>query len=173
MAVEIATFGSGCFWCSEAVYQTEESVLKVTSGYTGGNVPNPTYDQICTGNTGHAEVVRLEFDATKITYEKLVKLFFQSHDPTTLNRQGNDVGTQYRSVIYYHSPEQKQIAEQVKAELEASGKYSSPIVTDIEPAPEFYPAEDYHQDFYLRNKRHPYCANIITPKLEKLTEAPK
>ncbi len=172
MDTEIATFGSGCFWCSEAVYQTQEHVQKVTSGYSGGNVPNPTYEQICTGNTGHAEVIRVEFDASKISYEKLVRLFFQSHDPTTLNRQGHDVGTQYRSVIFYHSPGQKEIAERVKTELDDSNAYPSPIVTDIQPAPEFYPAENYHQDFYAQNQTHPYCANVIAPKLGKLKEQP-
>lgn len=168
MATEVATFGSGCFWCSEAVYQSVDGVLKVTSGYMGGNTENPTYEQICTGNTGHAEVIQVEFDSEIVTFAELVHHFFQSHDPTTLNRQGHDVGTQYRSVVFTHTEEQQHSAENVKAELDAGGSFATPIVTHIEPAQTFYPAEDYHQNFYNRNKTHPYCANVITPKLTTL-----
>ena len=168
MATETATFGSGCFWCTEAVFQRMNGVLNVKSGYMGGTVPNPTYEQVSTGNTGHAEVIQVQFDPGGVSYEDLVRLFFQSHDPTTLNRQGHDVGTQYRSVIFTHTDAQAESARSIKAELDESGAFSNPIVTDIEPAPEFYPAEDYHQNFYTSNRNHPYCANIISPKLAKL-----
>ncbi len=168
MTTEVATFGSGCFWCSEAVYQSVDGVKKVTSGYMGGNILNPTYEQICTGNTGHAEVIQVEYDSEVITFSELVQRFFQSHDPTTLNRQGHDVGTQYRSVVFAHSDEQQGITEMFIAKLDAAGLFASPIVTHIEPAQAFYPAEDYHQDFYARNNTHPYCANVIRPKLAKL-----
>ncbi|MDB4743141.1 peptide-methionine (S)-S-oxide reductase MsrA [Planctomicrobium sp.] len=169
MATDLATFGSGCFWCSEAVFQTCEGVQQATSGYMGGSVPNPTYEQICTGTTGHAEVIQVEFDPAVVSFEQLVKLFFKSHDPTTLNRQGHDVGTQYRSAIFAHSAEQLQEAEEIKAKLDEEGVFSSPIVTQIRSAEDFYPAEDYHQDFYKRNQTHPYCANVISPKLSKLS----
>ena len=169
MATQTATFGSGCFWCSEAVYQLLDGVTEVTSGYMGGNVANPTYEAVCTGNTGHAEVIQVVFDSDVVSFEELVRHFFKTHDPTTLNRQGHDVGTQYRSVIFYHSDDQREIAERVKNELGDQGVFSSPIVTLIDPAETFYPAEDYHQDFYLRNKTHPYCANVITPKVAKLS----
>lgn len=168
MATEVATFGSGCFWCSEAVYQREPGVSKVTSGYMGGTIANPTYQQVCTGNTGHAEVIQVEFDSEQTTFEHLVRLFFRSHDPTTRNRQGHDVGTQYRSVIFTHSTDQQVTAEKIKAELDAEGVFANPIVTDIEAAQQFYPAEDYHQNFYELNQTHPYCANVIAPKLSKL-----
>lgn len=169
MATELATFGSGCFWCSEAVFQTCEGVQQATSGYMGGSVPNPTYEQVCTGNTGHAEVIQVEFDPAVVSFEELVQLFFRSHDPTTLNRQGHDVGTQYRSAIFAHSNEQLKTADRIKAQLDEEGVFSSPIVTQIRSAEEFFPAEDYHQDFYARNKTHPYCANVIRPKLGKLS----
>ena len=169
MPVQTATLGSGCFWCSEAVFQSVDGVSNVTSGYMGGSIPNPTYEAVCTGNTGHAEVVQIQFDDEKVTYEEILRLFFRAHDPTTLNRQGNDVGTQYRSVIFVHSESQKQTAEQLKQELDESGQFPSGIVTAIDEAETFYPAEDYHQDFYLRNQRHPYCANVIQPKLAKLS----
>lgn len=168
MAKQTATFASGCFWCSEAVFQRVGGVLKVTSGYMGGHVPDPTYEQVCTGETGHAEVIQVEFDADTIQYESLVRLFFRSHDPTTLNRQGNDVGTQYRSAIFTHSDEQAATAQAVKNELDRGGVYPNPIVTQIEPAQEFFPAEDFHQNFYRLHKTHPYCAAVITPKLSKL-----
>ena len=168
MTTEVATFGSGCFWCSEAVYQNVGGVQKVTSGYMGGDTENPTYEQICTGNTGHAEVIQIEFDPEVITFSDLLQRFFQSHDPTTLNRQGHDVGTQYRSVVFTYSDEQQQTAREIKERLDDAGLFASPIVTLIEPAQTFYPAEDYHQDFYARNKTHPYCANVIRPKLAKL-----
>lgn len=168
MATELATFGSGCFWCSEAVFQSREGVQTVTSGYMGGSVANPTYEQVCTGNTGHAEVIQVEYDPAVVSFPELVDLFFRSHDPTTLNRQGADIGTQYRSAIFCHTPEQLQAAEELKQKYDSAGHFSSPIVTQIREAETFYPAEDYHQDFYARNKTHPYCANVIAPKLSKL-----
>lgn len=171
MATETATFASGCFWCSEAVYQQMEGVQKVTSGYMGGTAPNPTYEQVCTGNTGHAEVIQVQFENETISFEALVRLFFKSHDPTTRNRQGHDVGTQYRSAIFTHSDEQQQIATRIKSELDNAHVFSKPIVTEVQPAETFYPAEDYHQDFYARNKTHPYCAAVITPKLDKLNQS--
>lgn len=164
----IATFGSGCFWCTEAVFQSLDGVLSVTSGYTGGEVKNPTYEQVCSGTTGHAEATRVEFDPTRISYGKLLDLFWKSHDPTTLNRQGADVGTQYRSVIVYHSDEQKAEAEASRNAVDGSGLFHAPIVTRIEPAGEFYPAEGYHQDYYRNNPSAAYCAFNIRPKLKKL-----
>lgn len=168
VANEVATFGAGCFWCVEAVLQQLDGVLKVTSGYMGGNVPNPTYDQVCTDTTGHAEVTQVTFDPKRISYEKLVDYFWKLHDPTTLNRQGNDFGSQYRSAIFYHSEAQRSAAEKSKKALEESGAFRSPIVTEITKAGLFYKAEDYHQDYYRLNKRQPYCRFVITPKLEKL-----
>ncbi len=165
---EIATFGGGCFWCVEAVLEQLDGVLDVVSGYMGGSVPNPTYEQVCTGLTGHAEVVQVTYDPQKIRYEDLLEMFWKLHDPTSLNRQGNDIGTQYRSAIFYHSPEQKLAAERSKAEKERSGAFSRPIVTEIAPAGPFYKAEDYHQDYYRRNPSQPYCRAVIAPKLEKL-----
>jgi peptide-methionine (S)-S-oxide reductase len=165
---EVATFGAGCFWCVEAVLQQLDGVLDVKSGYMGGDVPNPTYEQVCTGTTGHAEVVQITFDPAKITYTDLLGWYFKLHDPTTLNRQGNDVGTQYRSVIFYHSDAQKAAAQSVKAKLAASGAFRSTIVTEISPAGPFYEAEKYHQDYYRQNRAQPYCRYVITPKLEKL-----
>lgn len=167
-SVEVATFGSGCFWCSEAVFDGVPGVLSVTSGYSGGTSKNPTYKQVCTGLTGHAEVVRIEFDPAKVTYGALLDLFWKSHDPTTPNRQGADEGTQYRSVVFYHSEQQKKDALQKKAELDRSKEFPGPIVTQIEPAPEFYPAEDYHQDYFRNNPGAPYCRMVIAPKLKKL-----
>jgi peptide-methionine (S)-S-oxide reductase len=163
-----ATFGNGCFWCTEAVFQQLEGVEKVESGYAGGHVKNPTYKQICTGTTGHAEVLQIVYDPQKISYEELLEVFWATHDPTTLNRQGNDVGTQYRSIIFYHNEEQKQLAEQYKKEIDASGTYDKPIVTYIEPLPDFYAAEDYHQNYFLNNSEQPYCAFLIRPKVEKM-----
>lgn len=168
MSLEIATFGSGCFWCSEAVYLRVPGVKSVTSGYMGGTVPNPTYEQVCTGLTGHAEVIQIEIDTNDVTFEQLVRLFFKSHDPTTLNRQGHDVGTQYRSVIFTHSPQQQTTAEAVRMELDATGLFSGPIVTFIDPAQTFYPAEDYHKNYFALHPNQPYCANVIAPKLAKL-----
>lgn len=165
----IATFGSGCFWCTEAIFEMQAGVSDVTSGYMGGETPNPTYEQVCTGTTGHAEVVQITFDPAIISFEDLVHLLFRSHDPTTLNRQGADVGTQYRSAIFFHNDEQKMTAERIKAELDEAGAYPSPIVTEITPATEFYPAENYHQDFFRLNGHHPYCRAVIQPKVEKLS----
>ncbi|MFT4176837.1 MAG: peptide-methionine (S)-S-oxide reductase MsrA [Luteolibacter sp.] len=164
---EIATLGAGCFWCVEAVYRQLDGVYSVTSGYMGGAVENPTYEQICEGDTGHAEVVQVVFDPEKISFERVLAWFWELHDPTTLNRQGNDVGTQYRSAIFYHSPEQLEIA---RASKEAAGKhFSQPIVTEIVPASRFYPAESYHQNYYALNKsKNPYCRFVIEPKLKKL-----
>lgn len=164
----VAMFGAGCFWCVEAVFQRTPGVLNVASGYAGGSTKNPTYKEVCTGNTGHAEVVRVEFDPKRLTYGRLLDLFWEMHDPTTLNRQGADEGTQYRSEIFYFSPEQKAQAEASRQALAASGKYSSPIVTAISPAPEFYPAEDYHKDYFNQNRSAPYCRFVIEPKLKKL-----
>lgn len=165
--LETATFGAGCFWCVEAVFQELEGVQKVISGYEGGQIPNPTYKQVCTGATGHAEVIQVKYDPSKISYEELLAAFWQSHDPTTLNRQGNDVGTQYRSVVFYHNEEQKKLAEKYKAELNKSGAWTNPIVTEIAPASTFYEAEDYHQNYYNLNEEQPYCAYVIRPKLDK------
>jgi peptide-methionine (S)-S-oxide reductase len=164
----VAMFGAGCFWCSEAVFQLTPGVLSVVSGYAGGSTKNPTYKEVCTGNTGHAEVVRVEFDPKRLAYPQLLDLFWGMHDPTTLNQQGADQGTQYRSVIFYFSPEQKTQAEASRQALSASGKLSRPIVTEISPAPAFYPAEDYHRDYYNQNRSAPYCRFVIEPKIMKL-----
>ncbi len=163
---ERVTFGGGCFWCLEAVFEDLRGVSKVTSGYSGGKNANPTYEQVCSGTSGHAEVVQIEFDPSQIAYKDLMKVFFTLHDPTTLNRQGNDVGTQYRSVIFYESPQQKQSSEE--ARKEAQSQYSSPIVTEISPLTKFYPAEDYHQGYYKLNPKKPYCGYVIAPKVQKL-----
>lgn len=164
--LEQATLGAGCFWCVEAVFETLDGVESVVSGYIGGETLNPTYESICTGLTGHAEVVQIHFKPEVITYEALLKRFWLAHDPTTLNRQGADVGTQYRSAIFTHSEEQAEVAEASMAE--ASNLFAAPIVTQIAPADTFYPAENYHQDFYQNNERHPYCQMVIRPKLKKL-----
>ncbi len=162
-----ATFGSGCFWCTEAVFQQLKGVQSVVSGYTGGTVKNPTYRQVCDGTTGHAEAIQVTYDPAVISYKDLLEVFWQTHDPTTLNRQGHDVGTQYRSAIFYHTDEQKQLAEEYKRKLDASGAFAAPIVTEIVPAGEFYRAEDYHQNYYQDNPRQGYCQMIIRPKLDK------
>ena len=164
---ETATLAGGCFWCLEAVYLELRGVAKVVSGYAGGNGENPTYEQVCTGRTGHAEAVQVTFDPAEIEYRDLLRVFFAIHDPTTLNRQGNDVGTQYRSAIFYHSEEQKRVAEEVMAEVEASGIHSGKLVTQLEPAGAFYAAEEYHQDFFRRNPRQPYCQAVVAPKVAK------
>lgn len=164
---DTATFGTGCFWCTEAIFQQLDGVLKVSSGYSGGHVKNPTYKEVCEGTTGHAECVEIVYDPEKITYDELLEVFWQTHDPTTLNRQGNDVGTQYRSAIFYHNAEQKAKAEKYKAELDKSGAWDKPIVTEITPASTFYVAENYHQDYYNNNGSAPYCYYVIRPKLEK------
>lgn len=166
-AGEIATFGSGCFWCTEAIFLNVDGVKSVVSGYTGGKVKNPTYKEVCSGLTGHAEVVQLTFDPDKVSYDELLEIFWQTHDPTTLNQQGADIGTQYRSVIYYHSDEQRKRAEFYKARLEEEGVFDKPIVTEISPATTFYTAEDYHQNYYNLNNNAPYCTYVIKPKLEK------
>lgn len=169
--MELATFGGGCFWCTEAVFQKVKGVIKVESGYAGGSVKNPAYREVCNGTTGHAEVIQLEFDPTQISYRELVKIFFLTHDPTTLNRQGNDVGTQYRSVIFYHSEEQHKEAVSVKEELLGSEVFEKPIVTEISPFSNFYKAEEYHQNYYLNNSFQPYCSFVITPKLSKFRKS--
>lgn len=166
--LEKATLGGGCFWCLEAVYERIDGVKSVVSGYAGGKVANPTYGQVCTGKTGHAEVVQIEYDPKVLSYERLLKLFWDCHDPTTLNRQGGDVGTQYRSVIFYHDQKQKEVAEKSKAAAGASGLFSNPIVTEILPLPTFYKAENYHQDYFQNNPNAPYCTFVIKPKLKKL-----
>ena len=166
--LETATFGAGCFWCVEAVFQQLEGVKTVVSGYTGGKVENPTYQQVSAGTSGHAEVIQLTYDPKVVTFPELLEVFWQTHDPTTLNRQGADVGTQYRSAVFYHTPEQKTLAEQYKRELDAASAFNSPIVTEIVPVGNFYKAEDYHQNYYNLNSSQPYCSYVITPKLEKL-----
>lgn len=164
---EIATFANGCFWCTEAVFRELRGVEKVRSGYTGGHVENPTYEQVCNKKTGHAECLQIEYDPRQISFDELLEVFWKTHDPTTLNRQGNDVGPQYRSAIFYHNTEQKEKAENYKAELDASGIYDAPVVTAIEPFTVFYPAENYHADYYKRNPSQPYCYYVIKPKMEK------
>jgi peptide-methionine (S)-S-oxide reductase len=164
---DTATFGNGCFWCTEAIFQQLDGVLKVTSGYTGGHLRNPTYEQVSDGNTGHAEVIQLIYDPAKITFDELLEVFWETHDPTTLNRQGNDVGTQYRSAVFYHNDEQKQKAEKYKAALDKSGAFENKIVTEVTPASQFYVAENYHQNYYNQNGSQPYCAFVIRPKMEK------
>jgi peptide-methionine (S)-S-oxide reductase len=164
---EIATLGGGCFWCLEAVFDELRGVDEVVSGYAGGNVPDPTYEQVCTGTTGHAEVVRVTFDPAVISFREILEVYFSIHDPTTLNRQGADVGTQYRSVIFYHTPEQKGIAEEVIAELEEAGIWDDPIVTEVTPSGAFYGSEYYHQEYFRRNQGQPYCQVVIAPKVAK------
>lgn len=166
--IETATLAGGCFWCTEAIYQQLDGVISVASGYTDGKVKNPTYKEVCSGLTGHAECIEIKYDANKIAFTELLQVFFKTHDPTTLNRQGADEGTQYRSGVYYHSPEQKQIAENVIADLNASGAFNSQIVTEVKPYSVFYKAEDYHQNYYNENKtKNQYCALVIVPKIEK------
>jgi len=165
---ETATLGAGCFWCIEAVLEQIDGVTDVVSGYMGGDVPDPTYEQVCGGNTGHAEVVQVHFDPARLGYDELLAWFWKLHDPTTLNRQGADVGTQYRSAIFYHSEAQREAAVASRAAADASGEFARPIVTEITPASAFYAAENYHQDYYRLNKRAPYCRAIISPKLGKL-----
>ncbi len=164
---ETATLAGGCFWCLEAVYADLRGVTKVVSGYAGGRVPNPSYQAVCAGTTGHAEVVQLTFDPQVVSYGDLLRVFFAIHDPTTLNRQGADVGTQYRSAIFYHTPEQQRVAAEVMAELQAAGVWDAPIVTEVVPLTEFYPAEDYHQEYFARNPNQPYCRAVVAPKVAK------
>jgi peptide-methionine (S)-S-oxide reductase len=170
-STQIATLGGGCFWCLEALYETFDGVKSVTSGYAGGHKENPTYKQVCSETTGHAEVVQIEFDPAKITYDQILELFWEIHDPTTLNRQGGDTGTQYRSVVMYHDEAQKKAAEKSKAAAQA--KFGDKIVTEIVPLKKFYVAEDYHQDYFRKNPNVPYCAYVISPKLQKLQKTRK
>ncbi|WP_265789514.1 peptide-methionine (S)-S-oxide reductase MsrA [Pedobacter sp. MC2016-15] len=163
-----ATFGMGCFWCTEALFDRLVGVKSVKSGFEGGQIANPSYEEVCTGTTGHAEVTEITYDPAKISYDELLEVFWKSHDPTTLNRQGADVGTQYRSVIFYHTPEQKAAAEKYKAEINKTNAYGKPAVTEITKAQPFYLAESYHQDYFAKNSNQPYCRLVILPKMEKL-----
>jgi methionine-S-sulfoxide reductase len=165
--LETATFASGCFWCTEAVFQQLRGVKSVVSGYTGGHVPDPTYEQVSSGATGHAEAIQITYDPTVVSYDELLKVFWQTHDPTTLNRQGHDIGTQYRSAVFYHNDEQRQVAEQYKKQLDQSGAFDGPIVTEIARLEEFYPAEKYHQKYFELNPEQAYCQMVIRPKVEK------
>lgn len=166
--METATLAGGCFWCTEAIFKRLKGVESVTSGYSGGNVENPTYEQVCSGTTGHAEAIQIKFDPKIISFYKLLYVFFKLHNPTTLNQQGNDIGTQYRSAIFYHSKKQKLTAEKVKKEIEKSEMYKDPIVTEIAPFKNFYEAEGYHKNYYDRNSQAPYCQYVIDPKIQKL-----
>ena len=168
--LKTATLGAGCFWCVEAVFQQLKGVKEVTSGYSGGHIKNPSYKEVVRGNTGHAESVQIKYDPNMIGFEKILEVFWKTHDPTTLNRQGPDIGSQYRSVIFYHNQEQKEMAEQSKEKMEQSGYFNDPIVTAIDPYKNFYVAEDYHQDFYKNNPNQPYCRFNIDPKMEKMQE---
>lgn len=168
--LDSAIFGAGCFWCVEAVFQRLKGVERVISGYSGGSVKNPTYKQVCEGNTGHAEVCKIYYDPTVLTYTELLEVFWKTHDPTTLNRQGNDVGPQYRSVIFYNNDEQKELAQHYKNKLDSSGIFSDRIVTEISPAGEFFVAEDYHQNYFDENGNQPYCSFVIKPKIEKFNK---
>lgn len=168
MTTELATLAGGCFWCLEAVFEQLRGVTKVVSGYAGGHVPNPSYEAVCTGTTGHAEVVQVAFDPNELSYRDLLGVFFTLHDPTTLDRQGGDVGTQYRSAIFYHDDEQRRAAEEVVRELEAEHVFDEPIVTKLEPLQAFYPAEEYHREYYRRNPTQGYCRAVIAPKVAKL-----
>lgn len=165
--MEKATFGGGCFWCTEAVFQDLAGVQKVESGYAGGHMENPTYKQVTSGTTGHAEVLQITYDPDIISYDELLEVFWKTHDPTTLNRQGNDIGPQYRSIVLYHNDEQREKAEKYLKELDASGAFDDPIVTTIEPLQEFYPAEDYHKNYFNTHGHEPYCSFVIRPKVEK------
>ena len=167
MSGETATLAGGCFWCVEAVYKELQGVESVAPGYTGGTLPNPTYEQVCTGTTGHAEAVQITFDPHRITYREILEVFFSVHDPTTLNRQGADVGTQYRSAIFHHDEAQKQTAEDLVRELTQAKAFKDPIVTEIKPAGDFYPAETYHRDYFQQHPQQPYCQLVIAPKMAK------
>jgi peptide-methionine (S)-S-oxide reductase len=169
-AREVATFGGGCFWCTEAVFKELRGVEKVESGYAGGTVPDPSYEAVCSGRTGHAEVVQVTYDPSVVSYRDLLEVFFATHDPTTLNRQGADVGTQYRSTVLYRDEAQRRVAEEVIAELQRDGAFPDPVVTTLEPLDRFYAAERYHQDYYARNGRQPYCQVVIAPKLAKFRQ---
>jgi peptide-methionine (S)-S-oxide reductase len=166
-STELATLAGGCFWCLEAIYKELRGVRGVVSGYAGGHVESPTYREVCEGTTGHAEVVQVSFDSSAVSYKELLEVFFTIHDPTTLNRQGGDVGTQYRSAVFYHGPEQRETAEQVIAEMSAARVWDSPIVTEVVPLDKFYPAEGYHQDYFEKNPTQPYCRAVVAPKVSK------
>jgi peptide-methionine (S)-S-oxide reductase len=166
--LEVVTLASGCFWCTEAVFKRVNGVISAVSGYSGGSVDNPSYDQVCSGRTGHAEAVQVKFDPKIISLEQILEIFWYTHDPTTLNRQGNDVGTQYRSAVFYNSQSQKDIALKIKNDLESKKVYQNPIVTEITPFKNFYQAEEYHKDYYDNNKTVPYCSYVIDPKISKL-----
>ena len=168
---DTATFGAGCFWCVEALFLEVKGVIKVTSGYSGGTTKNPSYEEVCSGTTGCAEVCQIVYDPKLVTFKDLLEVFWQTHDPTTINRQGNDIGTQYRSAVFYHNNEQKELAAKYKAELDKSGAFSRPIVTSLEPYNTFYAAEEYHQNYYNQNKDAPYCSFMIKPKLDKFKKA--
>lgn len=168
--VEIATIANGCFWCTEALFSRVKGIIAVNPGYSGGTASNPSYEQVCTGRTGHAEAIQVKFDPRMISFEKILDIFWHTHDPTTLNRQGNDVGTQYRSAIFYHDENQKNIAEKSKNELEKEGVFKDPIVTEITPFSNFYPAESYHKAYYENNRNAPYCNFVIDPKIQKLLQ---
>jgi len=168
--LDTATFGAGCFWCVEAQFQMLEGVLKVESGFSGGSIKNPSYREVCNGTTGHAEVCMITYDPSKISYDEMLAAFWKTHDPTQLNRQGNDIGTQYRSVIYYHNEKQKELADKYKKELNASGAWAGPIVTEISPFTVFYKADDYHQNYFNQNGNEPYCSFVIQPKVEKFKQ---
>jgi peptide-methionine (S)-S-oxide reductase len=165
--IDTATFGAGCFWCVEAVFQRLNGVISIESGYSGGSIKNPAYREVCMGTTGHAEVCRILFDKTKVSFDELLEVFWKTHDPTTLNQQGNDIGTQYRSVVFYHNDEQKKLAEKYKEEINKSGAYPKPIVTEISPLINYYKAEDYHQNYFNQNGQEGYCRYVIQPKVEK------
>lgn len=167
-SIDALTLGGGCFWCTEAIFKRVRGVHSAIPGYSGGAVTDPTYEQVCSGNTGHAEVVQVKFDPTIISTDKILEMFWYTHDPTTLNRQGHDVGTQYRSAVFYHSLEQKEVAERIKNELDKKGVYSDPIVTEITSFKNFYPAEKYHINYYDNNRNIPYCSYVIDPKVNKL-----
>lgn len=168
--LEIATLANGCFWCTEAIFSRVVGIKSVVPGYSGGKTSNPSYEQVCTGITGHAEAIQIEYDPKIISFERILDIFWHTHDPTTLNRQGNDVGTQYRSAIFYHDENQKNIAEKFKKELEKEGVFEDPIVTEIVPFSNFYPAEDYHKEYYENNRNAPYCSFVIDPKIQKLLQ---
>lgn len=168
--LETATLAAGCFWCVEAIFDDLVGVEDVVSGYSGGHTENPTYQQVCSETTGHAEVVQIRFDPQQLSFRDLLRVYFTVHDPTTLNRQGNDVGTSYRSAIFYHSDEQKRAAEEVIAEITAEGIYDNPIVTEVSPFTRFYPAEDYHQEYFSNNPNQPYCAAVVAPKVAKFRQ---
>jgi peptide-methionine (S)-S-oxide reductase len=168
--IEVATLANGCFWCTEAIFSRVKGIKSVIPGYSGGKTNNPSYEQVCTGITGHAEAIQIEYDPKIISFEKILDIFWHTHDPTTLNRQGNDVGTQYRSAIFYHDENQKNIAERTKKELEKEGVFKNPIVTEIAQFSNFYPAENYHKEYYKNNRNAPYCSFVIDPKIQKLLQ---